>query len=58
MFYAISRLAVDTDAQVLHVAALLEFPARLRELVEAGESYEASLIWGALFRRCSTILRR
>ena len=49
MFYAVSRLAVHIDAQVLNMAALLkEFRARLRELVEAGESYEAALVWGSV----------
>ena len=29
MFYAVSRLAIHTDAQVLHMGALLEFRTRL-----------------------------
>ena len=37
MFYAVSRLAIHTDAQVLHMGTLLEFRTRLRELVAAGE---------------------
>ncbi|CAE7730172.1 unnamed protein product [Symbiodinium sp. CCMP2592] len=40
--YAFARLAVHTGTQLLHPAALLEFRARLRELVEAGQSYEAA----------------
>ena len=48
MFYAVSRLATHTDAQVLHMGALLEFRARLRELVAAGEHHEAALLWGSV----------
>ena len=44
MFYAVSRLAIHTDAQVLHMGALLEFRTRLRELVAAGEHHEAALL--------------
>ncbi|CAE7745577.1 clpC [Symbiodinium sp. CCMP2592] len=46
--YAFARLAVHTGTQLLHPAALLEFRARLRELVEAGQSYEAALLWGSV----------
>ena len=48
MFYAVSRLAIHTDAQVLHMGALLEFRARLRKLVAAGEHHEAALLWGSV----------
>ena len=48
MFYAVSRLAIHTDAQVLHMGALLEFRAALRELVAAGEHHEAALLWGSV----------
>ena len=48
MFYAVSRLAIHTDAQVLHMGALLEFRKRLRELVAAGEHHEAALLWGSV----------
>ena len=48
MFYAVSRLGIHTDAQVLHMGALLEFRKRLRELVAAGEHHEAALLWGSV----------
>ena len=48
MQYAIERLAVHTEEQLLHPAALLEFRARLRALVEAGEAHEAALLWGSV----------
>ena len=48
MFYAVSRLAIHTDAQVLHMGVLLEFRTRLRELVAAGEHHEAALLWGSV----------
>ena len=47
MEYAIARLAVHTNEQVLHPAAMLDYRARLRELVAAGASYEAALLWGS-----------
>ena len=48
MHYAFSRLAVHTNVQLLHPAALLEFRRYLRELVEAGSTYEAALLWGSV----------
>ena len=48
MFYAVSRLAIHTDAQVLHMGALLEFRTKLRELVAAGKHHEAALLWGSV----------
>ena len=47
MEYAIARLAVHTNEQVLHPAAMLDYRARLRKLVAAGASYEAALLWGS-----------
>ena len=50
MEYAIARLAVHTNERVLHPAAMLDYRARLRELVAAGSSYEAALLWARLPR--------